>query len=521
VKSIDKLIKKTIRTSAILSTAGIMALSVANGAKASVTDDLIKILEAKGLVSGAEAGALRAKSAQEQKEREAAIRRQVQQEKSSGASTAEVRKVATEAARAEVQASIDNKLSKFTESAIDSAKFVRALDNGGVGFQAGDVKFQIGGNINTFSTFESVDSTGAIVGGGLVGVGNDNFSIRNGLLPNALTFDISTVQKEFDVALRVGLYPGTNNLTPGVLNANSGGNNFALGTAGIDLRQAYLKIGREDLGTFKAGRDIGLFGRNAIFNDFGIFGVGSTGGNAAPANTSLGRIGIGYIYPDFLPQITYTTPSFNGFTFEGGIFQAFDASDASGGLSATAARSEAPQFQGQIQYDGTFNDVTTRLWFGATTLAYDANNAVLGGVGIPEDRRGFAIEAGAKFDVGKFGFVASGYYGDGVGTTAFGFNSLSLAGDTRESYGGYVQGTYKATDDLTFALSYGASVLDTAPGEVNPNLVEVNQSIIGSARYSFTKWVNFQGEVAYTEAENQAGGSNDSLAFTLGTILFF
>ena len=55
------------------------------------------------------------------------------------------------------------------------------------------------------------------------------------------------------------------------------------------------------MGTFMLGRNIGLFGADAILNDMTLPGVGAGNGNyATPANTSLGSIGLGYIYTDWL-----------------------------------------------------------------------------------------------------------------------------------------------------------------------------------------------------------------------------
>ena len=42
-----------------------------------------------------------------------------------------------------------------------------------------------------------------------------------------------------------------------------------------------------------------------ILNDQTLFGVG--GGGIDPSGTTLGRIGYGYIYPNFVAQITYST----------------------------------------------------------------------------------------------------------------------------------------------------------------------------------------------------------------------
>ena len=101
----------------------------------------------------------------------------------------------------------------------------------------------------------------------------------------------------------------------------------ALGTAGLDVRQVYLTFGNKDMGTFLVGRQIGLFGEDVILNDMTLLGVGGPGGAAttAPGNTTLGGIGLGYIYTDWLAQIDYTTPDFAGFTLTGGIFEPIDS----------------------------------------------------------------------------------------------------------------------------------------------------------------------------------------------------
>ena len=41
-----------------------------------------------------------------------------------------------------------------------------------------------------------------------------------------------------------------------------------------------------------------------------LFGVGAAAGNVT--GTTLGRIGVGYVYADWYPQITWTTPGFAG-----------------------------------------------------------------------------------------------------------------------------------------------------------------------------------------------------------------
>ncbi|MEA2756434.1 MAG: hypothetical protein QOJ54_2723, partial [Aliidongia sp.] len=228
--------------------------------------------------------------------------------------------------------------------------FVSVLDKG-IGVAVGPVNVTVSGEINGFYVNDSPDKAGPtkIINGGLATVGgNNNSAVRNGLLPGDFSVELSTVQEGYNIAAHFGLYPGLNSVSQ-VGGANSGGVTHALGTTGIDFRQEYLTIGTNTLGTFKIGRDIGLFGAEAILNDFTLFGVGSTGGNVGPSNTSLGRIGLGYVYADWIPQITYQTPTFAGFSGTVGIFQPFDAFNFSG-VSGNLTAHDAPQFQGKLAY---------------------------------------------------------------------------------------------------------------------------------------------------------------------------
>ncbi len=92
-----------------------------------------------------------------------------------------------------------------------------------------------------------------------------------------------------------------------------------------------MTFGNKDMGTFTLGRHIGLFGADVILNDMTLLGVGAPGSaaSAAPANTTLGGIGFGYIYTDWLAQIDYTTPDLSGFALTVGIFDPLNSlSDA-------------------------------------------------------------------------------------------------------------------------------------------------------------------------------------------------
>src|SRR6516162_7089544 len=152
--------------------------------------------------------------------------------------------------------------------------------------------------------------------GGLATVGNHpSNSVRGGLLPSSIQVGLSTNQFGLDIGAYFGVYVGGNNIEPNIVNANGNGSPFGLGTAGVDFRQVFGTIGTPWWGTVKIGRDIGIFASDAILNDLTLFGAGSPRNNLSPTNTTLGRIGIGYIYTDFIPQITYKSPTWGGLTF--------------------------------------------------------------------------------------------------------------------------------------------------------------------------------------------------------------
>jgi len=409
-------------------------------------------------------------------------------------------------ARDQAQAAPAQPAPQAAAAALDDKKIVHMSDSG-VGFEMAGVTLKFSGSVNGFYVHDSGDKSTAntAVAGGLATVGNNSSSVRNGLLPGFLKVDVTTRQAGWDIGAHFGLYPGINSVT-GVGGANSAGNPTALGTSGIDFRQTYLTFGKPNIGEFKIGRDIGLFGSEAILNDITLLSSGTPAGNAAPSNTTLGRIGIGYIYTDFQPQITYTTPKLHGFQASFGVFQPL-TTIGSGEINGT------PGFQAKLVYDFKAGGVAGHLWVSGITQKHD-------GVGGFPSYTGNAIDVGAKFSVA--GFTALGYYytGSGVGTTGLFLLSTAANGRKRDSDGFYGQATY-TIGKFTLGGSYGESRLDLAPGEINPILLRKNSSWVGQARYGLTSWVTLLGEYVHTKAEAQGINQATSNAAAAGAILFF
>lgn len=397
---------------------------------------------------------------------------------------------------------------------VDANKFVRMTDSG-IGLQVGPATIKFSGSVNAFYVHDNPQTPGArtAVTGGLAQVANTNSnSVRNGLLPGYLLIDVTTQQAGLDIGAHFGMYPGINSAVWGPLGANSGGQPTALATAGIDFRQVYITIGGK-FGTVKAGRDIGLYASEAILNDISLLAVGPTGGNVAPGNTSLGRIGSGYIYTDFQPQITYTTPSFGGFQASVGVFQPLQS------LTAPAQTNTSPGFQGKLTYDKKFGDVGLRLWTSGITQRHTTIGAGTAGL---VSYTGRGMDVGGKLTAGPITAVANWYTGRGLGTTVLNLFDTDALGNPRASSGFYAQ-AMATFGKFSIGGSYGQSNLELTSREIAlaNTLVRRNSSYIGQLRYGLTSWVTLLGEYTKTQSKAHNGNEADSDSVAVGAILFF
>src|SRR5881296_2514529 len=216
-----------------------------------------------------------------------------------------------------------------------------------IGLKAGAWDLSFSGNVNGFATWNSCDSSTNAVAGGLacnngVGGGKEQ-AIESGLLPSALVFGAKTSQSGFDIGVTLGFYPGITSTATG---------KHGIGASTIDMRQNFLTFGTKAGGTVKVGRDIGMFGSDAILADMTLLGVGS-GGAFGGGNTTLGRIGVGYIYTDWIPQISYTSPKYGAFQYSAGVFQGMDIVPAGLATSASLTAHEQPGLQAKGSYEWT------------------------------------------------------------------------------------------------------------------------------------------------------------------------
>jgi len=393
--------------------------------------------------------------------------------------------------------------------------------------------FSVSGEINVDYIFSSCESQSSSVRveGGLAcvrtGGGSDVSNIGNGLLPASIAFGVKTTQNGIDISAHFGFFPGIATNDGGSPNQQPNdravSTNTALGTTGLDVRQVYLTFGTKEMGTVLMGRQIGLFGADAILNDMTLIGVGGPGSAAgpAPSNTSLGRIGLGYIYTDWLAQIDYTTPDFSGFNFTVGAFDPLNSLTEP--ALATTQPKKAPGFHGKATFTMPFND-TTKLYVSVAGITQKQYYGITVGPNqVNYNYTGSGGDIFAKLDISDLEVIAYYYSAKGLGTTAlFNFGAYGL-GQTRKSEGGLAQVTYKL-GEVKLGISYGESKLDHAddPGDVgDPFLVASNKRGTIGAYWSLTKNLTLLAEASQVKASNQGGGDNKANTFNIGAYVGF
>jgi len=378
-----------------------------------------------------------------------------------------------------------------------------SVANAGITIPAGDWTIDIGGNVNAFYTHTS--------GSALAGAPNKN-TVQTGLLPSAIGFGGKTRQNDLDVAFQFTLFVGADAGQAGSSAIGNFNNNGAQGAAGantINVRQAFMTVGDASWGSVKFGRDLGIYGSDAILSDMTLLGVGvGAGGNGS---STLGRIGSGYMYADWVGQIAYTSPNFNGFQVSGAVRQPW-----TNGLNANADNSNSNMgFEGKVTYDFAANDVTGRVWASGITQKHDAGTATSGVNLTSYTSRGFDL--GAK--VAYSGAELVGYYYDGEGLSGP-RNVLSglvfLGGEKTQDSGGYVQATFKIPGVGTkIGASWGESNSTPAAGGQE----FTNESWIVGAYHPLTKSLNLVAE--YTNQKLKTATETEAKTVSLGAIMFF
>ena len=356
------------------------------------------------------------------------------------------------------------------------------------------------GNL-TFDTYGAVAGTNS----------HDDTSIVTGLLPNVwgMTLKAPTANG-LDVSMRLGLYTHMN-----------GGEN-SLGNGQINIRETSGSVAGS-FGTVLVGRSLGIHQSNAILSDMLLFGVGAAA-SAANSNTTLGRIGIGYLYTDFKPQVSWTLPGMDAlggnFGAKVGIFDPDDVVADTAAFSATDKSS--PRVEAQITYNGGIGDLGINLWVDGTYQNTERSEAEASARTVNGNGAGIAaadtkverdtdvdsagVGFGTKLSYQGFSVVATGFYGNALGirgqraTGAGGNGALDDVGTERKSYGGYLQGTYDFGQGTSAGYSYGGNCLKRTGNDIQARGVMNCQTMhSGMIWHNVTDNFRLVAEGGYTE----------------------
>jgi hypothetical protein len=391
--------------------------------------------------------------------------------------------------------------------------------NAGIIIPAGDWTVDIGGNVNTF--YSHTKATGSLDT-------NKKNVITTGLLPTQIGIGAKTRQNDIDVAVQFSFFTGVNSNGNDNLNVTSAGiSNGGLGYNSLNIRQAYLTFGDKSWGTFKAGRDLGVFGSDAILSDMTLLGVGS--GAGGPNSSTLGRIGSGYIYADWLAQIAYSTPNFGGFEATASVHE-----------NLGSINNKKLGYSGKASYSFAANDVTGKVWLGGTQRKIQVGQGNYLDTGVAtsstdtlhvynatalDEYNARGVEVGGKLAFAGAELV--GYYYDGknmdsgigtaINTLSFSDNAATASFVSRDNHGGYVQATYVLPTKTKVGASWGKNVIEGTRDR------EREATVVG-AYHPLTKHLNLVAEYNHLTLEGADFTTADKgkqKTMSLGAILFF
>ena len=359
-----------------------------------------------------------------------------------------------------------------------------------VDIKAGDWTVSVGGIVNAYYT--QVNCSGSQVGGTALadrGLGcggrGKRTTIGNGLLPSGLITSVKTHQGDYDIGGTIGIMTST--ATDSAIGTNSQ----------VDVRQGFFTLGNDRIGTFKLGRDYGIFGSNAILGDMTLLGAGSPNQATQKNRVTLGHIGAGYTYLGTYGMVAYTSPVMSGMKIDVALVSPVNSLS---GFDSAAS----PQVQGQLSYA----QEGLKTWVGAKSQNFVAENSA--------KARNFTMsgaEIGASYTTGPFGVLANLQGGKGLGILADGDQ-----GDTK-STNYFIQGTYKVAPLVKLGLNYGKSKnRDRTAGSGN---MQTNENVTGGVYYSITPSITLVGELSQTKSKGFDGASSRLNGGSFGGIFFF
>jgi len=394
------------------------------------------------------------------------------------------------------------------------------------------------GNVNAFWIYTDNQIADDLTSDANFTTSGKTNGIGTGLLPAFFTFEAKGKEGNTDLGVHFGF-------APQVSSGRNVASSFGTDAAGaqIDMRQVYLTVGGT-WGQILAGKELGLFERQAILTDMTLFGVGPNGGFRG---TALGRIGYGYLYADFRAQFTYSSPAGKVAQISFGVFE-----PTTTGASAFAyTYGDLPRFETEITIKPKMkNDKNTvLLWvdgmYGHVKQCSidDCDPFTVGDDNPGISTTGLAL--GGKLDISGFSIMASGFLASGLGSLfegdayiggGFTGDGTDVFGNAKSSQGFIVQAMYTTKNGkVGLGASYGQNKLNLTDDEKaipggNFGQFASRSAWVGQVTYHWTKSLRVVAEYTYFDAKfyDDAVGTETSSTtgtkanqFAVGMMLFY
>ena len=345
--------------------------------------------------------------------------------------------------------------------------------------------------------------------------GEDSAHLNEGLLPSFHTMVVKTPE--------VNGLTGTGQITFAVDSSAEKGSRLNKSglfgtTSNIDMREVFFNVSG-DFGTISAGRTLALFGRQAILKDITLFGVGYLVGPDG-GGTTLGRIGAGYVYPDFRTRFVYQTPDMNGFQLSVGIFDPQEPGGLLGGAAGWSSETDTPQFQAEATFNSAFEGGSFSGWAGFIWQEQEIMASPGGGTG---DVETVGWNIGASVAAQGFSMTGQYYDGEALGVIlfssggGFGFNCSAAGCNEADNDGFYVQAAYTFNGTTKIGGGYGESSQDADAMYGIPGF-ESDLWTVG-VYHDVTSWLKVVAE--YGNYSHDILGHDDVDTFSIGGFLLW
>lgn len=406
------------------------------------------------------------------------------------------------------------------------------------------------GNINQFYVWTDTEARPkGVIGGNMTPtpVEEESSRFRTGMLPAIFGFNVEApTWNGLEMGARISIAVQVNNANTmnTDLGTNAGFGVIGIGKvrsditsdfgASVELREAFFTI-EGTFGQILLGRTLSLFMAKNILTDQTLFGVGAPG-NVHGGGFTLGRIGYGYLYPNFNAQIRWTSPAMNGFKValaavdpskvcgEGSIVTASGRRIFFGSGVNCARVTDTPRAEGEISYASTFHNGNGSylIW-----VAGMWQNAERHGSGPHSNIDVWGWTVGTQIKYRGFEFTGSYYRGEGLGTSfLLDADSLDATGQKRDNAGWLVQIGYTFMGRTTIAASYGQSGaeetandkacrlgLASCVGAFGARIKEQRAYVIG-IYHDVTPYLKLVAE--YSRVENEWYGGQEQQANVVG-----